>query len=80
MTVEMPENGVRADSLDVEWVKSPSSREVGNCIEVGPLPDGAVAFRNSRDKEGPALVFNRGEAEAFAWAMENRAFDHVFHR
>ncbi|MFJ6773383.1 DUF397 domain-containing protein [Kitasatospora sp. NPDC091257] len=80
MAVEIPENGVRADSLDVEWAKSPKSREEGNCVEVAPLAGGGVAFRNSRHKDGPALIFNQGEADAFAWGMENRAFDHAFHR
>jgi hypothetical protein len=60
-------NGMRASELrDVRWVKSSRSGPTGgNCVEAAFLPDGAVAVRNSRDPDGPALVFTAAEWDAF---------------
>jgi hypothetical protein len=60
-------NGMPATELaDVAWVKSRRSGPTGgNCVEVAFLAGGQVALRNSRHPDGPALVFTRGEWEAF---------------
>lgn len=60
-------NGMRASELrDVRWVKSSWSGPTGgNCVEAAFLPDGAVAVRNSRHPDGPALVFTAAEWDAF---------------
>jgi hypothetical protein len=60
-------NGMRASELrDVRWVKSSRSGPTGgNCVEAAFLPDGAVAVRNSRHPDGPALVFTAAEWDAF---------------
>jgi hypothetical protein len=48
------------------WVKSSYSGPTGgNCVEVAFLADGEVAVRNSRDLDGPALIFTSGEWDAF---------------
>ncbi|MFJ4189384.1 DUF397 domain-containing protein [Kitasatospora sp. NPDC089509] len=78
MDFAIPANGVSAGSLAVAWEKSPYSFSDGNCVEVAGLPDGVVAFRNSRDPHGPALIFTHGEGEAFAKAVADGAFDHLF--
>ncbi|KJS56488.1 hypothetical protein VM98_06670 [Streptomyces rubellomurinus subsp. indigoferus] len=78
MSAGIPENGVSAGSLAVAWVKAPQSREVGNCVELGALPGGSLAVRNSRDPLGPALIFTRHEAQAFAAGMKDGSFDHLF--
>jgi hypothetical protein len=60
-------NGMPASALaGVTWVKSRRSGPTGgNCVEVGFLPAGDVAMRNSRDPDGPALIFTPAEWEAF---------------
>jgi len=48
------------------WIKSSYSGPTGgNCVEVAFLADGDVAMRNSRDPDGPALIFTRTEWDAF---------------
>jgi len=69
-------NGMAASSLPgVSWVKSRRSGPTGgNCVEVAFLPDGEVAMRNSRHPDGPALVFNRAEWEAFLGGAQDGEF------
>lgn len=69
-------NGVRASALDVRWTKSRHSNAEGNCVEVAALADGAVALRNSRDPEGPALVYTPAEMAAFLAGARDGEFDH----
>jgi hypothetical protein len=69
-------NGMSAADLGrVAWRKSRASNPSGNCVEVAALADGAVAVRNSRDPEGPALVYTRGELAAFVAGVRNGEFD-----
>jgi hypothetical protein len=47
------------------WRKSTYSHENGECVEVaGNLP-GVVPVRDSKDPEGPALIFGRAAWAAF---------------
>lgn len=69
-------NGVSAARLGgVQWRKSRASNPSGNCVEVAELADGGVAVRNSRDPEGPALVYTRAEIAAFLTGVRNGEFD-----
>ncbi|MEV0038723.1 DUF397 domain-containing protein [Streptomyces sp. NPDC056909] len=70
-------NGVAASSLDVMWVKSRRSAAEGNCVELAPLPGGSVAVRNSRDPQGPALVYTAAEVTAFLAGVKDGDFDHL---
>jgi hypothetical protein len=54
------DNWVRAH---VTFVKS-SHSEGGNCVEVGGTE--IVGVRNSRDPDGPVLLFTRKEWKVFA--------------
>ncbi len=59
-------NGMPAGELQgVTWQKSGRSGPNGNCVECAALPDGGVAVRNSKDPEGPALLYTAAEIEAF---------------
>ncbi len=69
-------NGVSADHLpDARWRKSARSSAQGNCVELAQLSGAGVAIRNSRDPEGPALVFTDAELEAFLGGVKDGDFD-----
>ncbi|GAA3135010.1 DUF397 domain-containing protein [Planomonospora alba] len=69
-------NGMPAALLGrADWRKSRFSNPSGNCVELARLPGGEVAVRNSRDPEGPVLVYTRGEVEAFVRGVKDGEFD-----
>jgi hypothetical protein len=68
---------VRASSLGACWIKSRHSNAEGNCVEVAALAGGGIAFRNSRDPEGPALVYTPVEVAAFLAGAKDGEFDHL---
>ncbi|MET9800176.1 DUF397 domain-containing protein [Streptomyces sp. NPDC006368] len=71
-------NGIRSSALtSAMWIKSSHSNATGNCVEMAVLPDGQVAVRNSRDPEGPALVYTREEVAAFVAGARDGDFDSV---
>ncbi|MFF9817430.1 DUF397 domain-containing protein [Streptomyces sp. NPDC014006] len=70
-------NGVRASSLDARWMKSRYSNAEGNCVEVAPLTEGGIALRNSRDPDGPALIYTASEMAAFLAGAKDGEFDHL---
>ncbi|MEU9014334.1 DUF397 domain-containing protein [Streptomyces sp. NPDC048479] len=69
-------NGIRVGALNsVTWIKSSYSNATGNCVEMAALPDGNVAVRNSRDPQGPTLVYTREEIAAFVAGARAGDFD-----
>jgi hypothetical protein len=70
-------NGVPADQLPgaPRWRKSRASNPSGNCVEVAALDGGAIAVRNSRFPDGPALVYTRAEVAAFLAGVKDGEFD-----
>ena len=69
-------NGMPAGELaDARWRKSGRSSAQGNCVELAALPGGGVAVRNSRDPEGPALLFTGAELDAFVGGVRDGDFD-----
>lgn len=72
-------NGMPAGQLKaVTWQKSRRSNPSGNCVEMAALADGAgVAVRNSRDPEGPALIFTLDEIVAFVRGAGDGDFDNL---
>jgi hypothetical protein len=71
-------NGMAATDLDgVVWQKSRHSNSKGNCVELAALPGGAVAMRNSRFPDGPALIYTRDEIEALLLGVKDGEFDHL---
>lgn len=69
-------NGMPAGDIPgATWRKSRHSGAQGNCVEVAELPSGEVAVRNSKDPNGPALVYTRAEIEAFVAGAKDGEFD-----
>jgi hypothetical protein len=67
----------RVRLADVPWRTSSRSQST-NCVEVGPLgPDHAraVAMRDSKDRQGPVLLFSRSQWQQFIAATKNGEFD-----
>ncbi|GAA3508129.1 hypothetical protein FHR32_007541 [Streptosporangium album] len=69
-------NGMPATLLGgIGWRKSHFSNPSGNCVELAALPGGEVAMRNSRDPEGPVLIYTRLELDAFVRGVKSGQFD-----
>jgi hypothetical protein len=77
--MDRPTNGSPTSDLgSLLWLKSRRSNPSGNCVEVAELPGGAgVAVRNSRDPEGPALIYTSAEITAFILGAKDGDFDHL---
>ncbi|MFB7124920.1 DUF397 domain-containing protein [Kitasatospora sp. NPDC056273] len=52
------------------WRKSKFSGNQGNCIEVADGFTGTVPIRDSKDPNGPALVFQAAAWSAFVTALK----------
>jgi hypothetical protein len=72
-------NGMPVGRLPhLTWQKSRRSNPSGNCVEVARLPqDAGIAVRNSRDPDGPALIYTVAEVEAFILGARDGDFDHL---
>jgi len=71
-------NGMSAPELrGVIWQKSHYSNGSGNCVEVAQLPSGEIAVRNSRHRDGPALIYTRAEVDAFVRGVKDGDFDNL---
>lgn len=72
-----PHNGISARELStVTWRKSRRSNPSGNCVEMARLPgETGFAVRNSRDPEGPALIYTRAEMVAFVQGARDGDFN-----
>jgi Domain of unknown function (DUF397) len=70
-------NRLAAAQIARQWIKSSFSGPTGgNCVEVAFRTDGEVVVRNSRQPEGPELVFTGAEWDAFLRGARGGEFDH----
>ncbi|WP_128381013.1 DUF397 domain-containing protein [Streptomyces cavernae] len=52
------------------WRKSSySGDQGGDCVEIAQTPSAAVAVRDSKNPDGPALTFTPGAFDAFVGAL-----------
>ncbi|SDS41300.1 DUF397 domain-containing protein [Actinoplanes derwentensis] len=57
------------------WKKSSrSGGSGGNCVEVASAPDGGWAIRDSKDPDGPFLLFTLAEWTAFVSGVKDGEF------
>ncbi|MGA5816604.1 DUF397 domain-containing protein [Kitasatospora sp. NPDC094028] len=62
-----------ASALPVTWRKSSASNPNDNCVEFGQL-DSAIAVRDSKDPNGPALTFTADGWQAFVAGVQAGEF------
>lgn len=62
-------------STFTNWRKSSRSDGGDNCVEVALSSDGSVGVRDSKDPEGPVLVFTPAEWDAFTGGVRDGEFD-----
>lgn len=61
--------------MDEQWRKSSKSDNTGGqCVEVADLA-AAVAVRDSKDPDGPKLIFGSSAWQAFATQVKNGTLD-----
>ncbi|MFE4516346.1 DUF397 domain-containing protein [Kitasatospora sp. NPDC056783] len=65
------------DLHGVTWHKSSYSTQAGNCIEVANGLPRAVPVRDSKDPEGPALVFPADAWSSFVAGVRSGEFGDV---
>jgi Domain of unknown function (DUF397) len=64
------------DLTSAEWrVSSYTGSNGGNCVEVARNLPGVVAIRDSKDREGPALVVEPGAFAALTAGIRAGEFD-----
>ncbi|MFF7456396.1 DUF397 domain-containing protein [Kitasatospora sp. NPDC008115] len=65
------------DLSKASWFKSSHSNNGGQCVEVSASFAGAVPVRDSKDPEGPALVFPASAWHAFVAGVQDGEFGAV---
>ncbi|MFF2657667.1 DUF397 domain-containing protein [Kitasatospora sp. NPDC058032] len=70
-------NGMPAGSIDATWIKSAVSAPSGQCVELAATGNREFAIRNSRDPQGPALLFTPAEIRAFVQGAKAGEFDQM---
>ena len=64
-----------ADLTTATWRKASLSASKNECVEVAFLDGGSVAVRDSKNPEGPALVFTQAEWRALVGGVRKGEFD-----
>ena len=73
--MEIETKGFRVDLSRAQWFKSVrSGPNCDNCVEVAFVGE-AIAVRDSKNPEGPALIFTPAEWDAFVGGAKDGEFD-----
>ncbi|MQY20491.1 DUF397 domain-containing protein [Nocardia macrotermitis] len=63
------------DVSGAKWFKSSRSGPAKDCVEVAWLAADYVGVRDSKNPDGPALVFTPGEWSTFTRGVKDGEFD-----
>ncbi|GAA2377906.1 DUF397 domain-containing protein [Nonomuraea africana] len=66
---------MHTDIIKADWRKSRFCNGASACVEFARLADGNVALRDSKQEDGPVLVFTPGEWAAFTAGVRDGEFD-----
>lgn len=72
-----PASVMASDLGGARWFKSSYSNGGGNCVEVADGTPGIVPVRDSKDPNGPALVFEPGAWSSFVSAVQRDEFGSI---
>jgi hypothetical protein len=73
----LPAAVLSAQLRQARWQKSRYSNSQGSCVEMALLPGGDIAVRNSRDPNGPTLVYTKDEIQALVQGAKDGDFDNL---
>lgn len=62
-----------ADRACLTWVKAKRSGANGQCVEIASAA-GRIAIRDSKDPDGPVLIYTTSEFKAFLQGARNGEF------
>ncbi|MGK4582578.1 DUF397 domain-containing protein [Kitasatospora sp. HPMI-4] len=65
------------DLSGASWFKSSYSGNGGTCVEVSPDFPGVVPVRDSKDPEGPSLIFSTDAFAAFVAGVKSGEYGAV---
>lgn len=74
MTTPQTRHGTTEGLSSAAWRKSSHSSNNDNCVEIAVV-HGQVAVRDSKDPNGPALLFTAAEWDAFLAGARDGEFD-----
>jgi hypothetical protein len=73
--MEIDSKDLRVDLSRAVWRKSTASGpNCDNCVEVAFVED-AIAVRDSKNPDGPVLIFTQAEWDAFVGGAKDGEFD-----
>ncbi|MFF7995761.1 DUF397 domain-containing protein [Kitasatospora xanthocidica] len=67
----------RVNLIGAKWRKSSHSNNGGSCVEVAPDFPGLAPVRDSKDPQGPALLFPSAAWASFVGAVRRGEFGDV---